>query len=207
MGDERELVLASRNVDKVAELADLLLGLDLRVRAVAEFAGVPEVEETEPDLEGNAVLKARTVALACGRWALADDTGLEVDALGGAPGVYTARYAGPDATYADNVAKLLSALEALGAGSDRSARFRTVVALSDPRGETSAVAGVCEGVISVGPAGDAGFGYDPIFVPLEGGGDTFSEMSREEKGRISHRGRAMAAALGEIRRRMGLAGD
>lgn len=195
------LVLASRNADKVAELALALEGLGIEVLPVSEYPGVGEVEETEPDLEGNAVLKAVAVAGAVGEWALADDTGLEVDALDGAPGVYSARYAGADATYADNVRLLLRSLQDV-EYSNRTARFRTVVALSDRHGVVTCVEGICEGRILAAPRGDGGFGYDPVFAPDDADGRTFSEMSREEKGGISHRGRAMSAARDEIRRRV-----
>ncbi len=195
------LVIASRNRDKIRELANLLKNLPLVVRAAEEFPEVPKViEETAPDLRGNALLKARAVAKASGRWALADDTGLEVDALDGAPGVETARFAGPDASYADNVALLLERMA--GAAGQRGARFRTVVALCDPDGETTTVEGVCEGEIRTKPAGEAGFGYDPVFAPKEGKGRTFAQMSMAAKGAISHRGRAIVAALSEIERRI-----
>ena len=124
----------------------------------------------------------------------------EVDALDGAPGVEAARFAGPDASYADNVALLLERMA--GAAGQRGARFRTVVALCDPDGETTTVEGVCEGEIRTKPAGEAGFGYDPVFAPKEGKGRTFAQMSMAAKGAISHRGRAIVAALSEIERRI-----
>ncbi|MAE70396.1 MAG: non-canonical purine NTP pyrophosphatase, RdgB/HAM1 family [Gemmatimonadetes bacterium] len=201
-GQGATLVIASRNRDKIRELANLLEGLPLAVRAAEEFPDVPVViEETAPDLHGNALIKARTVAKASGQWALADDTGLEVDALGGAPGVETARFAGPDATYEENVAMLLERMAGAGPGR-RGARFRTVVALCDPDGRATTVEGVCEGKISRTPVGKSGFGYDPVFAPEEAGGKTFAQMSMQSKGAISHRGRAMVAALSEIERRI-----
>ena len=197
------LVLATRNPDKVKELRELLAELPLTVEPASAFPEVPaEIEETEPDLAGNAMLKARTVARACGHWALADDTGLEVDHLGGRPGVETARFAGPNATYDDNVKMLLERLKGV-AAARRGARFRTVVALSDPNGVCSCVEGVCPGTIAEARQGSGGFGYDPIFCPAAGDGRTFAEMTRAEKGEISHRGQAMRAAKAEIARRMG----
>ena len=194
------LVIASRNRDKIRELAALLAELPLEVRPAADFPAVPsEIEETAEDLRGNALLKARTVAAASGHWALADDTGLEVDALDGAPGVQTARFAGPDATYDDNVRLLL---RRMGGATRRGARFRTVVALCDPAGAATSVEGICEGEIAFEPIGVGGFGYDPVFAPRQGGGQTFAQMSMEAKGVISHRGRAMAAARREIERRL-----
>lgn len=147
----------------------------------------PDVPETEPTLEGNALLKARAVMAATGLAAVADDTGLEVVALGGGPGVHTARFAGPDATYADNVAKLLRELDGV---ADRRARFRTAVALVRPYGSTITAEGTVEGVITAEPRGYGGFGYDPVF---EVDGVTLAEMGSEAKHRISHRARALRA--------------
>lgn len=149
----------------------------------------PEIEETEPTLEGNARLKARAVAAATQLPALSDDTGLEVDALGGAPGVHTARYSGPNATYADNVAKLLADLDRV---DDRRAQFRTVVALVTPGGEELVAEGVLDGTIGRVPRGDGGFGYDPVFVV---GQRTLAELSSAEKHDISHRARALRALV------------
>jgi XTP/dITP diphosphohydrolase len=154
------------------------------------------VVEDGATLRDNARLKARALAAATGEPAVADDTGLEVDALGGAPGVRAARYAGEGATYADNVAKLLRELEAVGArGPDRRARFRTVALVAWPDGAELAAEGVVEGVIADEPRGSAGFGYDPLFVPVGPGTDgrTFAELSSEEKAAVSHRGRAFRA--------------
>ena len=191
------LVCASANPDKVAEIALVLEGLvDLQPRP----AGMPDVVEDAPDLEGNARLKAVAVCEVSGAAAVSDDTGLEVDALGGAPGVVSARYAGEDASYADNVAKLLDELDRVGAHTqeERSARFRTVVVVRYPDGAEVAVEGAVEGWIAAAPVGGGAFGYDPVFVPYEGGGRSFAEMG-DEKHRISHRGRAfraLAEALG-----------
>lgn len=184
------LVVASKNPDKIAEVEAVLVELDL----VGEIIGGldwPDVDETEPTLEGNALLKARAVAVATDSPALADDTGLEVIALDGAPGVHTARFAGPEATYDDNVDRLLQELHGV---EDRRARFRTVVALVDGDNEL-----VCEGrvdgVITRERRGSGGFGYDPVF---EVDGRTFAEMG-EEKHEISHRARALRALAEELR--------
>ena len=180
------LVLATANPDKAAEIADLLTGFEV----VPRPAEVPEVEETADTLEGNARLKAVAVAAATGEVAVADDTGLEVVALGGRPGVWAARYAGPGATYADNVAKLLAELDGV---VDRRARFRTVALARFPDGRELVAEGTVEGEIAGWPRGREGFGYDPVFVPAEGDGRTFAEMARGEKAALSHRGRAFRA--------------
>ena len=194
------LVCGSANPDKVAEIALVLDGLvDLRPRP----EGLGDVVEDAPDLEGNARLKAVAVCEAAGAAAISDDTGLEVDALGGAPGVLSARYAGPNVSYQDNVDKLLAELDRVGAVTpqQRRARFRTAVMVVWPDGGELGVEGVVEGHIATAPAGDGGFGYDPVFVPDEADGRTFAQMG-DEKHAISHRGRALralAAALVEQR--------
>jgi XTP/dITP diphosphohydrolase len=186
------LVCASANPDKVAEIAAIL---GESVELAPRPADVPDVVEDADTLEGNARLKASAVAAATGRPAIADDTGLEVPALGGAPGVYAARYAGEHASYADNRAKLLAAL----AGStDRRASFRTVAMVVWPDGEETAAEGVCEGTIAERERGGRGFGYDPVFVPVEGDGRTFAEMSEDEKHDLSHRGRALRNLLTKL---------
>lgn len=193
------LVVASANPDKVAEISAILAtaGVALEPRPPS----VPDVVEDADTLEGNARLKAVAIADAVGEAAVADDTGLEVDALGGEPGVFSARYAGEAATYADNVAKLLTELERVGATTpgQRTARFRTVALVRWPDGRELAVVGAVEGHISTEARGESGFGYDPVFVPDGCGGRTFAEMSADEKHAISHRGRAfraLAEALG-----------
>jgi XTP/dITP diphosphohydrolase len=188
------VVLATANPAKVAELVRALEGrLEVRPRP----SDLAEVDEAGRTLEDNASLKALAVARHSGELALADDTGLFVDALGGRPGVRSARYAGEGADDRANVARLLAELASVGASGpeQRRARFRTVIALGRPDGSVRLVEGTCEGWISPEPRGSAGFGYDPVFVPLEGDGRTFAEMGPEEKGAISHRGRALAAAL------------
>ena len=190
-----ELVCASANPDKVVEIAALLDGVALLLPRPSE---VPDVVEDADTLVGNARLKAAAICAATGRAAVADDTGLEVDALGGAPGVFAARYAGEGVTYADNRAKLLAELAGV-AEPDRTARFTTVAMVVRPDGSETVVEGVCEGLIAPVERGARGFGYDAVFIPVDGDGRTFAEMSDAEKNAISHRGRAfvaLAAALG-----------
>ena len=194
------LVLASANPDKVREIA-AVLGDALDVELLPRPPEVPDVVEDGETLLDNARLKARALVAATGTAAVADDTGLEVDALGGAPGVYSARYAGEGVTYADNVTKLLADLAALpDGGGERRARFRTVALVTFPDGGEIWAEGAVEGSISDGAKGDGGFGYDPVFVPSDGDGRTFAEMSAAEKHDVSHRGRAfraLAAALAQ----------
>jgi XTP/dITP diphosphohydrolase len=189
---QREIVCATANPGKVAEIADLLPdGWALLPRP----ATVGEVIEDAGTLVGNARLKARAILAATGKAAVADDTGLEVAALGGAPGVDTAVYAGEGCTDADNRRKMLGVLSGV---SDRSARFVTVVLVAWPDGSETIVEGVCAGRIAEAERGDRGFGFDQLFVPDDGDGRTFAEMSADEKNAISHRGRAfreLAAGL------------
>ncbi|HEX8385204.1 MAG TPA: RdgB/HAM1 family non-canonical purine NTP pyrophosphatase [Rubricoccaceae bacterium] len=192
-----DLVLATRNPGKVAELAARLAGLGVRLVSAADVPGAPDVEETADTLAGNATLKAVALHAHTGLPALADDTGLLVDALGGAPGVYSARYAGPDADDAANRARLLAALDG---ATDRSARFETVLALATDAG-VRLFTGVCTGRIATEERGASGFGYDALFVPDDGDGRTFAEMTRDEKGRISHRARALDAFVAAVRDR------
>jgi XTP/dITP diphosphohydrolase len=184
------LVVASANPDKAREIADALAGLDFEL--VPRPTSVPDVDETGTTLVENARLKATALVAATGLAAVADDTGLEVDALGGAPGIYSARYAGEGASYADNVEKLVREMEAARRNA-RTARFRTVVVLARPDGTEIVAEGVAEGVVADAPRGDGGFGYDAVFIPAGGGGRTFAEMSLAEKQAVSHRGRALRA--------------
>jgi XTP/dITP diphosphohydrolase len=197
------VVLATANPDKAREIVAIVTGtageaIEIRPRPTA----VPEVEETGETLEENARLKGQALVQATGLPAIADDTGLEVDALDGAPGVYSARFAGPGASYADNVEKLLADLAAAGAAGpeSRRARFRTVaIACFPDRGEIVAH-GVVEGVIAGEGRGTNGFGYDPVFVPDGGDGRTYAEMTLGEKSALSHRGKAFRAlATGLLR--------
>lgn len=187
-----QLVLATANPDKAAEVREILAAaLGPSIRLVPRPEGVPDVEETGMTLEENGRLKAAALCRATGLPAVADDTGLEVLGLHGAPGVHSARYAGKGATYADNVGKLLSELSRLAPEDEgRRARFRTVAVCAFPDGTEMVAEGAVPGRITVAPRGIAGFGYDPVFVPDEGDGRTFAEMNREEKHSLSHRGRA-----------------
>lgn len=185
------LLLATNNVDKVAEISQFLSGLNFQIITLAAFAQIPPVEEDQPTLHGNAIKKAQTLAQVTGLLTLADDTGLEVDALQGRPGVYSSRYAGARASYGDNVDKLLFEMQDVPPAL-RTARFRSVIAIAEGD-SVETVDGICEGVILQGRQGDGGFGYDPVFY-LPEVGVTFAEMSLEEKNRISHRGRALMKA-------------
>ena len=189
------LVLATANPDKAREITDLLAGFEI----VPRPASVGEVDETADTLEGNARLKAVAVAAAAGEVAVADDTGLEVDALGGRPGVWAARYAGEGATYADNVVKLLSELDGVPSGEARRARFHTVAMAAWPDGREIVAHGTVEGEISLEARGEGGFGYDPVFVPDDSGGRTFGEMSADEKNSMSHRARAFRNLADRLR--------
>ena len=190
-----QLVCASANPDKVVEIQRLLDGVvDLMPRP----ADVPDVVEDADTLLGNARLKAAALCAATGLPAVADDTGLEVEALGGAPGVFAARYAGEGCSYADNRAKLLSELVG---SADRRAAFKTVAIVVWPDGTELHVEGVCPGVITTAERGDIGFGYDQVFQPDEGDGGTFAEMGIDAKNVISHRGRAFRALLSELAQR------
>ncbi len=181
------LVLATRNAGKLAEMQALLAGYPIALVSAAALPGAPDPDEPFATLEENALQKARMLSDFSGAAALADDTGLEVAALGGRPGVHSARFAGPAADAAANRRRLLAELEGR---PDRRARFRTVVALALPGGAAHTFEGVCEGAIAPTERGAAGFGYDALFVP-EGAGRTFAEMDADEKNRISHRGKAL----------------
>lgn len=194
------IVLATRNPGKIAELRALLADLPVELVSAAEVADAPEVEEDAPTLEGNARKKAQALRLHTGLPALADDTGLEVDALGGAPGVRSARFAGPDADDAANRARLLRDLDG---AADRAARFRTVLAFADGE-DVRFFEGVCEGRITDTERGEGGFGYDALFQP-EGGTRTFAEMPAEAKNAVSHRGRALRAFADFLHERLGAA--
>ncbi len=192
-----QLVCASANPDKVGEIAAILSSSDIELLARPD--DVPEVVEDAETLEGNARLKAVALCSATGIASVADDTGLEVESLGGAPGVLSARFAGERATYVDNVMKLLDALSDLPEPEERKARFRTVAMARFPDGREMIADGSVGGTIALGPRGDNGFGYDPVFVPDEGDGRTFAEMSADEKHAISHRGRAFRALAERLR--------
>ena len=185
-----KLLIATRNAHKLQEITALFAGHGLTIVSALDYPDIPDVEEDGKTLEANACKKAETLCQATGLPALADDTGLEVAALGGAPGVYSARYAGVPPDYAANNRKLLAELTG---HRDRSARFRCVIALARPGQPTEWVEGICAGAIALAPRGEQGFGYDPLFIP-NGQPSTFAELSEAEKNRISHRGLALAAA-------------
>jgi len=192
-----KLVLASANPDKAAEISAILAATLSDLELAPRPAAVPDVDETGTTLVENARLKAAAVAAATGEAAVADDTGLLVDALDGAPGVWSARFAGEAATYADNVAKLLRELTGVAPGR-RTARFETVALIRWPDGGEVVATGAVEGVIATEARGDGGFGYDPVFVPAEGDGRTFAELTPDEKHALSHRGRAFRALAEEL---------
>lgn len=187
---EERVVLASANPKKVVELREILGDLFQLVPRPVE---VPDVVEDADTFVGNARLKAAALVAATGLSALADDSGLEVDALDGAPGVISARYAGEHASDSDNVELLLSELGDRPGLEERRARFRCVIVLQHPDGTEVVAEGSVDGHIDAAPRGEGGFGYDPVFVPDDGGGRTFAEMDQAAKHAISHRGRALAA--------------
>ncbi|MDD4050277.1 MAG: XTP/dITP diphosphatase [candidate division Zixibacteria bacterium] len=196
-----QLVLATNNKDKVREIKEVLEGLDIEILTADDFDDFPEIEETGSTLEENAVLKAEGIFAFTGIPALADDSGLEVDYLNGAPGVFSSRYAGPGCTYDDNNSKLLK--ELAGVPKDkRTARFRCVIAVCFGDNDTQAVEGTAEGIIAeTKSAARGGFGYDPVFYypPLD---KTFAELSLSEKNAVSHRGQALAKAKELLRQRL-----
>lgn len=185
-----KLLIATGNRNKLKEIRAIfnLPGLDLM--SIDQVGNTPEVVEDGNSFEINALKKAVTLALTAGLWTMADDSGLEVDVLSGEPGVRSARYAGERADYRANNIKLL---EAMRGQSNRTARFRCVIALSRPNGQAQIVEGVCEGTISEEPKGRGGFGYDPLFIP-KGYSMTFAEMDPDQKNSISHRGAALRLA-------------
>jgi XTP/dITP diphosphohydrolase len=185
-GVPRRVVVASKNPDKIREVEAVLARMEHPWEIVRGMEW-PDVDETEPTLEGNALLKAVAVSEATGLPALADDTGLEVDALDGAPGVHSARFAGPEASYEANIDRLLVDMDGV---PDRRARFRTAIAFVVPGSDPLIVDGVIEGMITAGRRGDRGFGYDPVFAV---GDRTYGEMTDGEKNEISHRARALRA--------------
>ena len=185
-----KILIASRNAHKIQEIREIFDLPGVEWVSTAEFPDLHDVVEDGDTFEANAIKKAVELATATGLWALADDSGLEVAALGNAPGVYSARYAGEPCSHANNNAKLL---RELAGRTDRSARFRCVAALSDPAGRVETVSGSCPGRIIEALRGAKGFGYDPLFVP-DGYEVTFAEMGNEQKNKLSHRGRALTLA-------------
>ena len=191
------LVMASANPHKAIEIAAVLQAAMPDVEIVPRPPGLGDVVEDGETLADNALIKARFVCAAAGEPAIADDTGLEVDALDGAPGVHSARYAGPAADPAANLVKLMAALDGV-QQPQRTARFRTVVAVVLADGSEILADGAVEGSIAMSPRGSHGFGYDPVFVPDEAAPLTFAEMTAEAKNRISHRGRALRALAAKL---------
>ena len=184
----KEIVIATHNPDKKKEIMIALRELGVNILSLDSFPEIGEIEETGSTLLENSLIKARTVSSVTGKPAIADDTGLEVDALNGAPGIYSARYAGINVSYEDNVRKLLSEMSLFDMGS-RTARFRTVVSFHSSNEELW-TEGVIEGSITMNAIGKGGFGYDPVFR-VRKTGKTFAEMTKQEKNRISHRGLAL----------------
>lgn len=193
-----QILVATKNVGKVKELKRLFADLPLRLRHLNEFSGVVEAEEPGATLAENAVLKAQSYALQTGIWALADDSGLEVEALGGAPGVFSARFAGENATDEEKIQKLHDELN-IRQDENRRARFVCMMAVSDEKGEIKFLTeGICAGRIALTPKGANGFGYDSIFIP-DGFSQTFAELSNETKGKISHRAQASEKIIQYLR--------
>jgi len=188
MEAQTTLVIATRNPGKTAEIRDLLQGYPVHIKNLDDFGPIPEVEEDGATFEENAYKKASFTARVLGLPALADDSGLAVKALDGAPGIYSARYAGEDASDKQRCDKLMAELSGK---SDRSAAFMCVISIAVPTGQALTYEASCKGVIAEKPAGENGFGYDPVFFypPLK---KTFAQLSRREKGRVSHRGKALA---------------
>lgn len=185
-----EIVLATRNRDKIREIKKILNDINSKFLSLEDFPECPEVVEDEDTLEANARKKALVVSQCTKKLSLAEDTGLEVEALGGAPGIRSARFAGDNVSYEDNNRKLLKLMEKLPL-EERRARFRCVAALASPDGKVVTCEGICDGIIAFEIKGKSGFGYDPLFL-LPQYGKTFAELGEEIKNRISHRARALA---------------
>ena len=191
-----EVIVATRNRGKMREVREALKGLGLRIHALSDFSGVPEIEEDGKSFVENALKKARFYSKVFGKLTLADDSGLEVDRLKGFPGIYSARYAGKGASTRDNNQKLLNEMEGISL-SKRGARFKCVMAMVSPDGREAIAEGSCKGRIGFEEKGRKGFGYDPLFI-LPKYGKTMAELSLEEKNKMSHRGKA----LRKLRRRI-----
>jgi XTP/dITP diphosphohydrolase len=194
MGKLPILVMATRNPGKTAEIRELLQGFPVEIKSLSDFGPIPEVEEDGDTFDANAYKKASFTARVLGVPAIADDSGISVDALNGAPGVHSARYGGENASDEDRRNKLLAEMDGR---TDRQASFECVISLAVPSGPALTYEGRCEGVLAEVPAGANGFGYDPIFYypPLQ---RTFAELTREEKSRVSHRGKALRELQSEF---------
>jgi XTP/dITP diphosphohydrolase len=188
------LVMATRNPGKTAEIRELLQGFPVEIKSLSDFGPIPEVEEDGDTFDANAYKKASFTARVLGVPAIADDSGISVDALNGAPGVHSARYGGENASDEDRRNKLLTEMHGR---THRQAAFECVISLAVPSGPALTYEGRCEGVLAEAPAGSNGFGYDPIFYypPFQ---KTFAELTREEKSRVSHRGKALRELRGEF---------
>ncbi len=186
---EKEILLATRNKGKIREFREALTGLGVQIRSLIDFPDPPEIEEDGRTFAENALKKARYYSRLYGRLTLSDDSGLEVDVLKGAPGVYSARYSGKGASDATNNRKLLKALEGVSL-SRRGARFRCSIAIASPKGKEAVVEGACKGRIGFKEVGKRGFGYDPLFI-LPQYGKTMAQLGLSQKNRISHRGKAL----------------
>ena len=199
----QKLLIATKNPGKVAEFADMMADLDVEWLSLADVGITADVEENGTTFSENAWLKAEAYSQMAGIITLADDSGLEVDALDGAPGLYTARYGGSELSHEQRYQLLLQNIADV-ALAQRSARFRCVIAVADGRGQRLTEAeGICEGYIALAPAGAHGFGYDPVFVPEGQGGLTMAQLLPEQKHPISHRGRAIAKLAPELHRLLG----
>ena len=196
------VILATRNPGKVREIVAIYAPLELELRPLADYSEIPQMREEGTTYADNAAAKARAAALRMGLVALADDSGIEVDALGGAPGVHSARFLGASASDGERNARILFLLEGV-PKERRTARYRAAVAVARPDGTVRVFDGVCEGQVAVAPRGTAGFGYDPIFMP-EGAQQTIAEIPLEVKNRISHRARALRAAEPYLREILGI---
>lgn len=185
----KTIVLATRNENKIIEIKDIIGISDFNFKCINDFPKIGEIKEDGKTLKDNAVKKAGITALETGLWALADDTGLEVDYLGGAPGVFSARYSGEGCSYGDNNAKVLNELKGVSLNL-RKAAFKCVMALVSPKGDITTVEGVLFGEITLFPAGENGFGYDSVFM-VRGTNKTMAELSSEEKNSLSHRAKAI----------------
>lgn len=200
----RTLVVATHNLRKGREMVDLLSAVSDRwqIRTLGEYEDAPEPEETSDTYEGNAKIKAHSAALFTGEWAIADDAGLEIDAMPGQLGVYSKRFAGVESTFEQKIERILSDLKGVPA-TDRTARFQCAVVVSEPSGEGHLFQATCEGRIVEAPRGANGFGYDPIFEPIKEDGTplgfTMAELSMAEKHRISHRGKVLAKVIEFLR--------
>lgn len=189
----KKLLVATRNKGKLKELEELLSPLGIEVLSLADVPPIPEIEEDGDSFTANAIKKAQETSRLTGYVCLADDSGLVVDALGGQPGIYSARFAGENASDEENNDKLLKLMKDI-EERDRTARFVCVIAVADTNGKTATVEGICEGRIGFTPQGENGFGYDPLFIP-EGFDKSFAQLSSKEKQNISHRGQALRKAI------------